>query len=925
MADETPPPTQVAGFRIQDLIAKGGMGAVYRAYQVSMDRTVAVKVLATQYTADPVFAERFLKEARAAARLSHPNIVQAIDVGQAEGRYYFVMEYVEGPTLATLVRERKKLPPAEACGVITQIARALLHANRVGMLHLDIKPGNIMLTPTGLAKLADFGLARHVEDEDTIYAQKKIIFGTPHYMSPEQIRGGPDLDTRSDIYSLGVTFYELATGKNPFSAPTTRDILRNVKTGNCPPAQVADADVPTEYSRVIAKMMAVDRDQRYANPDELLVDLEALARQETPPVAFGLPRPGAEPAPVPEPPLPEHPRRHRLAVAVVVVALVVLAAVVALVIHTGNSRLLFPTTTSTLRPSVVVNRDPVRDQFKRIVRQAEVELKDGHFAAAVKLYEDFGADPASASFSAEIDGAIAAVRERAEMRADEIAKEADAPLAAGDVAAARAVAARIAAIGLPETDKIAEQVRGKAKAAEDKLRAAQDRQRLQKAQAEAEALIQSLPILFKDEHFEEALRRANAFLENPDYAPARAPVQAELDRLQTLSRIQSAIFAGAWRPGLRLRSQPDAVFSGVRENKIIVTTGGGSKTFSLRALPDEDLLLLAARGSNESQARTELALAALLSVLDRPVDAVEYFAHSERLLRSTETPEWFRAAHRRACMDAARALLDDRRPLKALEPLRALRAQYRTTSFYRENMPSVGALFDRVRKQVFDGMVLVDAGLFRYQSGPLMDLPAFYIDTHEVTNQEYAQFLDYLARTKDQQFDHRDQPPQKTGHTPLDWAQLSRDRSNYPVVGVDWYDAFAYAAWRGKRLPTDAEWEKAARGTEGRKFPWGNVWKNGLCNAPSAMDAASGPKGLTPVGSFPQSNSPYGCVDMAGNAREWTAGSESAARQTAPTRGGSWMDSASHCDTTYRHAMQRTFRDAASGFRCVMDPITDQP
>ena len=207
-------PIQVPGYQLRVELARGGMGAVYRAYQVSMDRVVAVKVLAGKFTEDAVFVERFMKEARLAARLNHPNIVQAIDVAESDGHYFFVMELVEGSALSALLRERGKLPPLEACGLVLQIARALEHASRFGMLHLDVKPGNIMVTPTGCAKLADFGLARHVEDEDILCAQKKVIFGTPHYMSPEQIAGA-DLDSRSDIYSLGVTFYEMVTGLNP--------------------------------------------------------------------------------------------------------------------------------------------------------------------------------------------------------------------------------------------------------------------------------------------------------------------------------------------------------------------------------------------------------------------------------------------------------------------------------------------------------------------------------------------------------------------------------------------------------------------------------------------------------------------------------------------------------------------------------------
>ncbi len=230
-------------------------------------------------------------------------------------------------------------------------------------------------------------------------------------------------------------------------------------------------------------------------------------------------------------------------------------------------------------------------------------------------------------------------------------------------------------------------------------------------------------------------------------------------------------------------------------------------------------------------------------------------------------------------------------------------------------------------------MIAIPAGRFIYQAGKRRNLPLYSMDAHEVTNAEYARFLDYCNENPDHSFfDHLLQPAWKKDHVPLNWEELSKGRPNYPVVGVDWYDAFAYANWLGKRLPTDAEWEKAARGVDGRKYPWGNEWEpirgQRMCNGPPtiARTATEIPSGVVAVGSFRRGNSPYGLMDMAGNAREWIgdeAGSVS--EPTASSRGGSFAGPISMCTTTASVKLPRETRDEMTGFRCAADPITDTP
>lgn len=226
----TPAPEELAKhfpqLEILELLGKGGMGAVYKARQPGLDRLVAVKILPPEIGADPAFAERFTREARALARLSHQNIVSVFDFGQADGQFYFVMEFVDGMNLRQLI-ETGGLKPEEALAIVPQICEALQFAHNAGIVHRDIKPENILVDKQGRVKIADFGLAKllgKARAEVTLTGAHQAM-GTLHYMAPEQIRGAGDVDHRADIYSLGVVFYEMLTGQLPigkFEPPSKR-------------------------------------------------------------------------------------------------------------------------------------------------------------------------------------------------------------------------------------------------------------------------------------------------------------------------------------------------------------------------------------------------------------------------------------------------------------------------------------------------------------------------------------------------------------------------------------------------------------------------------------------------------------------------------------------------------------------------------
>jgi len=273
---------QIPGYQIIAKIGSGAMATVFKARQLSLDRMVAIKVLPRRLSENAEYVERFYKEGKAAASLNHPNIVQAFDVGEAGGYHYFVMEYVEGHTLYDELAGGKVFGEPEALAIVMQIARALNHAHSQGLIHRDVKPKNIMITQNGTAKLADMGLARTAADVEAAQAEAGRAFGTPYYISPEQIRGEVDIDFRADIYSLGATMYHLVTGRVPFDAPTPAAVMhKHLKEPLVPPDHI-NTSLSTGIGEVVEVMMAKDRNRRYSSTSDLLLDLQAIAKGEPP-------------------------------------------------------------------------------------------------------------------------------------------------------------------------------------------------------------------------------------------------------------------------------------------------------------------------------------------------------------------------------------------------------------------------------------------------------------------------------------------------------------------------------------------------------------------------------------------------------------------------------------------------------------------
>lgn len=265
---------RINGYEIIRVLGRGGMGVVYKAHEMTLQRVVALKVLPGHLAENKEFIERFYREARAAARLNHPNVVTIHRVGEDDGFHYIAMEFLKGKEVTDLIKERGYLPVQEALDITRQVASALAAAHEMGIMHRDIKPQNIMIDEAGRVKVMDFGIARMSEAGGgaglTMTGQ---LLGTPAYMSPEQCMG-TNSDHRSDIYSLGVAFYQMLAGRVPFSGDTPLAVIRKIVEDELPEIYAFRQDVPDDVVRILHKTLAKDVDARYQSAAELEEDIK---------------------------------------------------------------------------------------------------------------------------------------------------------------------------------------------------------------------------------------------------------------------------------------------------------------------------------------------------------------------------------------------------------------------------------------------------------------------------------------------------------------------------------------------------------------------------------------------------------------------------------------------------------------------------
>ncbi len=277
--------TRFDHFEIIAPLGAGGMGEVYLALDMRLERHLAIKLLPLESTREVDRVRRFIQEAKAASSLNHPNIITIYEIGEMEGSYYIATELIEGQTLRHRLRENRP-NLNDALNITLQIVNAVAAAHAAGIIHRDLKPENVMVRPDGLTKVLDFGLAkltaiptREVDTQADTMMQAGtapgIIMGTLRYMSPEQARGMP-VDARTDIFSIGVVLYEMITGRAPFSGETTSDVIAAILTAEPPPVTAVNTEAPVELQRIVSRALCKDKESRYQSSKDLLADLKTL-------------------------------------------------------------------------------------------------------------------------------------------------------------------------------------------------------------------------------------------------------------------------------------------------------------------------------------------------------------------------------------------------------------------------------------------------------------------------------------------------------------------------------------------------------------------------------------------------------------------------------------------------------------------------
>ncbi|MBI3270774.1 MAG: SUMF1/EgtB/PvdO family nonheme iron enzyme [Planctomycetes bacterium] len=1034
---------RIGNYLVERKIGEGAMGAVYKAYQVNLQRTVALKLLPPTYKNNKSLLERFRREAMAAARLEDRHIVQVYDILEEGGETIIVMQFVEGRSVESLLKERGPLSVLKAVTICVAALKGLARAHQKGILHRDIKPGNILLSKEGEVKIADFGLARIGNDQPSV-TQAGQVMGTPYYMSPEQCMGDRPIDKRSDLYAVGVTLYEMLTGKVPFHGSSTYVVMRQHVDEDIPSPTTADRTVPEEVCRVLAKLTARSLDERYATAEEAIKDLDkwrktapqedsaakvdTRRRQKTGLVtkAYRRERPKSQPTPAPAGdmtitdalaplqtpnpspgdtdsseatladasfgtgPLPaiaaragqgggSEPSSHRAmpasrpnyAVPLLVAIGILAAACGAWLAITYVPRTPQRGPTGPPVPAVPDKPVPHEEDVTLLVSSAKkfIELGAPDQAAEI-LTEAIKKNPNHPGISQLLQDALAQkdAKERRKQVGEWGLKGRKAIL---DQEWDQAVRCFEQMANLADQAGASAEARlGVAEAQARKLEAAKD---LKGAIATARAALSA-------DHGEagaatDALRRELARME----AAARQAEDSRVRQDTLADRVEKGRAAekeGRWgdaldayTDALALAGDDPALRKDLERCAARKTETEGEDA-RIRKLVEQ---AAHAREKSDLAAASAFVKEALGIRPDDPRALAEQAAIREHRNTGLVTvEEKTRKGDWAGAYDLLKGILrTDPGNVEALKLLKKVALNLLPEGFGSVGGtpadPVTGLPLRILCKRDNSIMVLVAAGKSimgadreRPEERPPHDveLGDYYIDVAEITNEQYYLFLKF---TKNE--GHGACPPQEgdgKDHTPKLWFNSKFNELKLPVAGVDWFDAAAYAAWTGRRLPTEAEWEKAAswdplKGSH-RKYPWGAEWDRSRCNSGArwAGKDLDGPqqkafwegewvKTSPLAATLPSTTfgtlgvSFYGCSDMAGNLWEWCQdgydpeaykaagpfvnprGPDAASQRVV--RGGCWRDSAGSLRTSLRAgADPRSGGDYSPyvGFRCVL-------
>lgn len=1021
----------ISGYQLLKKLGQGGMGAVFMAKQLSMDRIVAVKILPAQLARNQAFVERFIREAKMAGRLSHENVVNAIDAGVENGTYYLAMEFVEGSSVRDLLTKEKTLAEAEALRIVRQAANGLKCAHDNGMIHRDVKPDNLLLDKEGTVKLADLGLAR-ASKEDSSLTQTGTALGTPQYIAPEQARGDKDIDHRADIYSLGAMLYHLVTGEPPFKGETAAVVMAKhiMDEQQHPRDRNPNAKLSDGCCALIGWMMQKDPAARPANAQEVLDGVDRVANGQLP---WSTPRSGVasnkrrtgQHAPVgaipgarrgTEGPLkvvgprmrddstfatrvpgPRPPQSNPAVLMGVggAVALLVLGMVLGM--GSGKqepraaaaSRNAEKTSERAPEPAKPEVRAPEPAKPVEPARPAEAPMRPAQ--PAVPLPAD--KMPGQAEFEAATAYARAnpddhqGILRRIEPIAEKYAgtpvgglanlaigatklkimkQEADAR--AAQTAQAGAVAVKNDPVPSPAVVEPA--APAPAPAADASLAA---------ARAEYGKQYEEVAQALKTRDWTNAAKKLDAAAREAKFKPIAGVIaedRADVKRIEALlAQAEKNIDMRKGEP-VALDARMQGKIAGIERGRVNIDLGKGATSVSFRdKFPPDEIVKTFDKQPGMDTAEAARARAAFwiamqetdpaeAALKDLPEDAKGRYAQAveaikkgrEAVLRAQTESEAEALAKKIEDLDKQNRAKD------ALALLDDFSKRYKETQVAAARASYFEQVRDKAAGRATAEMVRVDGGAFKF--GPRREerkLPAYFIDKYEVSNKEFRKFAKWMLAEQNRQdaaklvaeiAERHNGPRDMLEYMPrylpevaelvearmqkehghgdrggehgdrmrrtLDYMREMRERmggDDQPVVDINWYGAAAYAQWAGKRLPTAEEWDKAARGTDGRNMPAGN-WSPKDAekyNGGNEYEFRDEYKGAAPVNSMAEGASPYGCHHMSGNVWEWIS-------EPGQCRGGSYMRCQGHLSLDCEDNETRPTpwaRNMHTGFRCV--------
>ncbi|MEW6359217.1 MAG: SUMF1/EgtB/PvdO family nonheme iron enzyme [Planctomycetota bacterium] len=1034
---------RVGNYEVISKIGSGRMGVVYKAEQTSLRRIVALRVLPVRFTSDDALVTALTDEARRASTLMHHNAATLLDIGKSAGLWFMVSQFVEGENLAEIVRREGRLPEKRAVNITTAMADVLQSAHGLGILHGDIKPQNIIMAKDGNPMLCDFGLPKPMMLRKIPSAAPEGEIRTASFMSPELDRGVPDIDGRSDIYSLGALLFFLLTGRPPFEG--SDDEIRAAREQGPPWPKSIVPGLSKSVCSIIQRSLSADRERRYSTIDEMLFALRNHARSlpgavlarmaravqlqtevEPQPVdvpgissthlplpatprrdmaeetAIDIPLP-PEPVPVAAPVAaapPEHTlkrkQRRRLANAAVITVGVLLlgglitwgvmylrggqepesppekqtasaekesaipsppAAVIEKSLQNEQSvevakRLLdeahsyayvHPNEAEEVikRFEAVITVSPksesaaqarrrieeIRQNLKseatagidKAMAQAEELTKDDRFGEAVDLLQKSmkGATPDQ---EARLQTAVKDLRARALLRFQEFRASADLLSKGGRFEEARQTLEAAKALGEPT---VLLQIERELKGLDEVQNAAQA-SAIQKAMEAYHAAMRPVLRLAAERSYEKAIAECEKLSTQPELELAKPQIAADCDGLRVTRDVYKSVSTGGERltgkrftisgisgeiasiqdSVIRLKSGYKKSISSLKLSEILSLDAEGAKTYTPEQHKRRGIFFLYNGDLDSAEPEFEAAQAKGVNATSL-IEKVRLFKTWKKNEAVEDMLQIAREANARGDWQKTRDILAQ------------MKADYSDTEAcvrHRYDIEDL-ELISAARADGEARLVLVPAGKFIYQKDEEKELPAYYIDKYEVSNADYAAFLKYVKRTNDHSFCHPDEPENKD-HRPKEWETALKERPNCPVVEVDWFDAYAYARFVGKRLPTEEEWERAARGASGRSFPWGNSktdneWVN--------SSNADGFAGIAPVDSLPIGESLCGCFHMMGNAEEWTSSWLNEENKSSRAIRGGHYHSPTTMTLTQRGGYEPNTRTKYTGFRCAKD------